>query len=245
VDDSSDSNPYQAPSGDAATVVDARSDADALFSVPARSGKRTFQVNAFEDRILIREDNGKVAVVFRHDPMFAKLVENARAFVVKTPAGKWILVFEPTDFQTLKDWIGPPTITDLREALGGKSWWQLPVAALFLIPGPQQIFNAALAMLLLAHWVGTRFRPHRCFFLVQGLCFLLLFCRNAHETYQLWQAGESPSVFTIGFGIAFMFLTWGNLRNFGRYRRLAPSYTAVSPEDADSHAADHQPPTNW
>ena len=149
-------------------------------------------------------------------------MDGVRAFRVKATNGTFTLTFPPEDFETPTAWIGLPTVLDLREALAVKIWWQIPVAILFFLAGPAQLLSFVKGIILLVHWIGCRFEPHRWLFIPYGLFFLLIFCENATQTYWTLQAGETPSVLVIVFGLISLLVARNSYKSFLRYRQLQP-----------------------
>ena len=231
MEDEAETNPYQAPSSNTEAVVRPLPDSEALFSIPVTAGKRKFRVVAFEDRLQVHNDDGEVSEVLRHQPMFVRLTASVNAFTVKrqSPKKSFGLIFEADDFKTLCEWIGPPTMADLREALGANSWWQIPVAIVHLIPGPQQLLSTTKAVLLLTYWAGAKYKPNSWWFVPVSLFFFLIFCESAHHAYQTLMANESFPVIGTLFGVVCLLLAWSHFRNFFRYRTLAPPYESFIP----------------
>ena len=219
-------NPYQAPSPSNREVVEL-SKSEAEFSIPALSGNTSFTLRGHSDRLQMIEATGKILELPRTDPLFSKLVEgnifrnSLRLKLDKT----YLLKLEPDDFATLKSWIGPPTTQDLKEAVGGKSWWQLILAPLFLISIPGSsvagaAYNGIVVFLLVALWALGRFKPARWLFILTSVLFLIFACSIGSRVYTAFMAQQSLQWWNVVFLIICLNVSWYSIRQFRAYRIL-------------------------
>lgn len=221
--DSEKLNPYAAPLTDATTGVFELPESDAIFTLNAKANSGVeYLVLGFSDRLQFRsKKDGQIHEVLRSEPLFVKLVEGwlvGRSFRVKLKRMA-VLKFDEAGFGTLKEWIGPPTFEDMREAVGGKSWWQLIVAAMFIIPalliGARIGLSESLpAGLLLTNWIGGRMRPHRWLFLPLATLFLVFGVEAALRIYR------ADAILPLQFLWLLICcnLIWTNFRQFQAYK---------------------------
>lgn len=215
-------NPYAAPVTDATTGVFELPESDAIFSLNAKANTGVeYLVFGFPDRLQLRsKKDGQTYEVFRADPLFVKLIDGLvvrRSFRIKLKRME-VLKFDEAGYSTLKEWIGPPTFEDLREAVGGKGWWQLIVAGMFLIPmllGPTlRLYEGVSGALLLTNWIGGRVRPHRWLFLTLVALFTVFAVEAANRIYS---AAAIPPLQCVWLLICCV-LAWTNWKQFGKYK---------------------------
>ena len=171
--DTEEINPYQTPAESVPGEAQPVPIEDAEFTLPAKSGPRSFTVYGFPDRLQVQDEDGKLYDVMRKKPLFVKLMHGLfirRALRIKLEKPH-LLSFQPTDYMTLKEWIGLPSEDDLKEAVGGNSLWQVSVAGLFLFGGLFDFGDMILGITLLVSWAVAKVRPHRWLLLLRGTFF--------------------------------------------------------------------------
>jgi|GEM_PF-3327139 len=231
--DVAEANPYAAPLTDAMTGVFELPESDAIFTLNgmANNGVEYF-VLGYSDRLQFRsKKDGQLYEVLRSEPLFVKLDEGFRArgrFRVKLERDVR-LHFKDADFETLKEWIGPPTFEDLREAVGGNGWWQLFIAGIYIVPRllagqPISLYGSVVAGLLLANWIGGRMRPHRWIFLTIVALFLVF---GAQAALHIYQTGTVFS-FRILWLLACCGIAWTNFRQFQKYKGISAQWRFAS-----------------
>ena len=220
-------NPFQAPVADSIYQSVELSESDAEFSIPASFNNQRFTLRGHSDRLQLIDDTGKTLDIPRSDPLFVKLLEGTlirNTFRVKLDR-TYLLKLQPEDFATLKRWIGPPTIQDLKEAVGGKSWWQLIVVTVFLIsipgsPAGEAAYDGLVAALLIIHWTLARFKPNRWLFLLLSALFLVFASFNGSRIYTAFRSQQSLSWLNIVFLVICLNVSWHSIQQFRAYRVL-------------------------
>ncbi len=146
--------------------------------------------------------------------------------VVQIPK-KVIFRLEPDSAAFLKDWLGPPTIRDLKIALKGRLKWCLPIGILFILsampssgdpatglaPIPFDPLSLVLGAVLIAVVLLMRVWPCRALFLADATWFLML-------------AGQTVYKIVIGassywWGLAVALILVASKSAFAEYRRFA------------------------
>ncbi len=225
-------NPYQAPAESIAGQAQPLPIEDAEFSLPARSGPKSFTVYGFPDRLQIQEEGGKLHDVLRQEPLFVKLMHGLfirRSLRIKLDK-LHVLSFQPNDYDTLKEWIGLPSDEDLKEAVGGNSWWQVPVAGMFLFGGLFDFGDMVLGVLLLVGWAVAKIRPHRWLLLLRGTFFLALAILNILRIIHDVRDGESAPIFSSVILLFCINCTVWEFRQFPMYRILRNTDDDVLPQ---------------
>ena len=225
-------NPYQAPAESVPGEARPLPIEDAEFTLPAKSGPKSFTVYGFPDRLQIQDEGGKLYDVMRKEPLFVKLMHGLfirRALRIKLDK-QHLLSFQPTDYKTLKEWIGLPGEDDLKEAVGSNSLWPVPVAGMFLFGGLFDFGDMILGVALLVGWAVAKIRPHRWLLLLRGTFFLVLASLNILRIIHNLRDGESLPIFSSVILLFCINCTVWEFRQFPMYRKLRDPADDVLPQ---------------
>ena len=146
--------------------------------------------------------------------------------VVSIAKKKVIFKLDHVQAESLKEWLGPPTMIGLKVALRRRLRWSLPIGILFVLASlpwpanpeagleavPFDPVSGSFGVSLLALSILTRFWHHRILFLLDGVWFSLLAVNVALGIYR----GDSP-----WWMIIVIVLMVGAKSGFSEYKRFA------------------------
>ena len=195
MDNPTPDNPYEPPRPDEAPITDLGEIGEPsaeMEVVDVLANKRQWTLRVFPQLLRFDASNEQNSVeVSRRDLPEKTTIHDSllmrRCVEVKTDK-KRVFQLSRDDFAALLGWIGPPTHRDLVAALKKRFVWVLPIAVVFVLTAMPFSGDPAagmdpiafdplwfgLGISLLAVGVVSRFVPHRIFFLVDSLWFLIL-----------------------------------------------------------------------
>lgn len=155
---------------------------------------------------------------------FEKNLFLRRAIAVKIGRKQRIFKLSEEAFAALIDWIGPPTMEDLKFSLKRRFSWVMPIGLLFVFTAlpigglPGDMVTLLLGIGLILTGVLAKVHPHRVFFALDSLWFTFLATTTA---VRLAQDFRWISVFFLVLQVALVKSGWSEYARFAPHR-MAP-----------------------
>jgi hypothetical protein len=114
-----------------------------------------------------------------------------RLLIVKFDKKKRSFQLTPDEFEAVVDWIGPPTVEDLKVTLKRRLGWVLPIGFLFVLPSlivgiEQDPVSLGLGLTLILAGLLAKLFPSRNFFAVESLWFSFFAANSLWHLLQEW-----------------------------------------------------------
>ncbi len=147
-----------------------------------------------------------------------------------TIEGKFkIFKFPVEAFDAITDWVGPPTMDDLKRALRQRFAWVLPLGGLFIFSAlpigelPLEPVPLGLGIGLLLTGLASKIYSHRSLFLLDSLWFLCL------SLWTVWYLTLEFSGFRLGFLLIQLLAAQGGITEFRQFAHLKSENASNSP----------------
>jgi hypothetical protein len=201
-----------------------------IAELAPRKGDRTLTL--YRDFFLLERADGEPEEVDRAElPERVQMIEGnlflRRALLVKIGKKRTVCKLSPEVFAAVSDWIGPPTMEDLKVTLRRRFSWVLPFGALFVLSAlpigrlPIRPVTLGLGLGLIATGLLAKLRPHRIFFFLDSMWFAVLAGSTAWSLTHQW---SSWRFFLVVLQVSLVHSGWRE------YRRFAPHRMAMEPD---------------
>ena len=209
-----------------------------VFEVTAVLGRKgTWAVTLGDETLTVASVEGDDSFVISKEETARKIELQKLMFaphlIIKIDKKQIAFKLDKPNMASLQQWLGPPTIQDLKVALARRLRWCLSMGILFVVTSiplsadpqsgmeavPFNLVSALLGASLIAIVIIARFWQHRILFLLDGIWFSLLAIDVAVDIFH----GRS-----IWWFIIVLLLIQAAVAGFSEYKRFAHMSTVTN-----------------